>query len=248
MYFYLFDPCLLSKKYEKTLTKIERRIIDLGIEGKFERLTVLKNPEELIKEAIRKGVKTIVAVGNDQIVAQIINIIADNDDVVLGIIPLGKNNKIAHLLGIPEGELSCDALSNRLIEKIDLGKINHHYFLTSLKIINSEVTLECDDSYRITPSPAQEINIFNLDAYHNKVFNPQDGVLETLINPAASWKSIFKKQKESLFPVRKIKILELNKEKPSKIIADGLKVLKRPLIVKIVPQKLKVIVGKERKF
>jgi len=247
MYFYCFDSFLSNKKYQKVLAKIEKRIIDLGIEGKFEHLTILKNLEELIREVIKKGAKTIVAVGNDQTVAQIINTIADND-IVLGIIPVGRKNKIAKLLGIPKGELACDVISNRLIENIDLGKINHHYFLTSLKIINPEMALECDDNYKVIPPSSQEINIFNLDWRGKKIFNPKDGVLETFINPVSSWKSIFKAQKESLFPVKKVKVIELNKEKPSKIIVDGLKVLKRPITIKIAPQQLKVIVGKERKF
>ncbi|TSC95471.1 MAG: hypothetical protein Athens101410_530 [Parcubacteria group bacterium Athens1014_10] len=245
MYFYLFDSFLSNKKYEKILTKVERRIVDLGIEGKFECLTALKNLEELIKGAIKKGIKTIVAAGDDQTVARVINAIADSD-VVLGIIPFG-NNKTAQLLGIPKGELACDVISNRLIEKVDLGQINHHYFLTSLKITNHQVSLECDDSYIITPSPSQEINISNLDYKNDKIFNPQDGFLETHLSPSRGW-GRFSKNDGTLFPIKKIRVLESNKEKPATIIADGLKVLKRPLTIQVAPQKLKIIVGKERKF
>ncbi len=249
MYFYLLDSFLSNKKYENILTRIERRIVDLGIEGKFERLTILKDLKEVVTGAIKKGFKTIIAVGNNQTVTEVINAIADDNKITLGIIPVGKDNKIASLLGIPEGELACDVISNRLIETVDLGQINHHYFLTSLKIINPEVALECDDSYRVIPSPSQEINIFNLDCQNNRSFDPKDGVLDTMISSSSSWKSLFSKaQNESLFPAKKIKILELNKDKQSKIIVDGLKVLKRPLTVMIAPQKLKVIVGKERKF
>lgn len=247
MYFYFFDSFLSNKKYEKILAKIEKRIIDLGIEGKFEHLNILKNFEESIKEAIQKGAKTIVAVGNDQTIAQVINAIAEND-VVLGIIPIGKNNKIAHLLGIPKGELACDVISNRLIENLDLGKINHYYFLTSLTIINEEVVLECDDSYKIIPSSSQKINVCNMDWENHKISDPKDGILEALIDPVFSWKSFLKTKGRSLFPIRKLKVLELNKEKPSKVIADGLKVLRKPITIKIAPQQLKVIVGKERKF
>ncbi len=247
MYFYLFDSFLSDKKYEKILDKIQKRIVDLGIEGKIENLSILKNLDELIKSAVKKGFKTIVAVGNDQIISQVINAVA-NSDVVLGIIPVGKNNKIANLLGVPEGELSCDVISNRLIEKIDLGKVNNHYFLTSLKIVNHDVILECDDNYRIIPAPEQEINIFNLGWQNNKTFNPRDGILEISIMLPSSLKSIFKTKSRSLFPVKKIKLIELDKENPVNVIANGLKVLKRPIIIQVAPQKLKVIVGKERKF
>lgn len=248
MYFYFFDAFLSNKKYKHILTKIERRVIDLGIEGRFEHLNVLKNLEELIIDTLKRGAKTIVAAGNDHTVVQIINAIADNNDVVLGIIPIGKHNKIAELLGIPRDELACDVISNRLIEKIDLGKINHHYFLTSVKIANSEIILECDDNYKIIPSPRQEINVFNLERRNDATYNPRDGFLETSIACPHSWKNIFKNQNKSLFPVKKVKVLELNKEKSPNIFADGLKVLKKPITIQVAPKKLKVIVGKERKF
>ncbi|KKQ56205.1 MAG: hypothetical protein US74_C0017G0013, partial [Parcubacteria group bacterium GW2011_GWA2_38_13] len=73
MYLYLYDNSLNSNKYHKLLSHIEMRLTDLGIGGKISRLSPLKNLQDLISDEIRFGVKTIVAVGNDETVSMVIN-------------------------------------------------------------------------------------------------------------------------------------------------------------------------------
>ena len=128
MYLYLYDSFLNSSKHTKMLARVEMRLTDLGIGGKIARLSPLKNIRELIKDEVKNGVKTVVAVGNDKTVIQIVNDIAEHA-VTLGIIPVGKNNKIAAALGISGTDEACPILSARKLEKIDLGKANNTYFL-----------------------------------------------------------------------------------------------------------------------
>ena len=47
MYFYFYDTFVSDKKNEQLLGKIENRLIELGINGRTEKLTVLKNMKEL---------------------------------------------------------------------------------------------------------------------------------------------------------------------------------------------------------
>ena len=42
MYYYVYDTYLSDKKYEKILDKVKTRLLDLEIQGKHERLTLLK--------------------------------------------------------------------------------------------------------------------------------------------------------------------------------------------------------------
>src|SRR3989344_7026326 len=138
MYLYLYDSFLNNKKFSNTLARIETRLTDLGIGGKICRISPLRNIKELILDEIRNGVKTVVVVGDDKTLNQIVNGVAKYD-ITVGLIPIGPDNRIAQTLGIPEGQKACDVLAARIIEKIDLGKINETYFLSGSEEHTSEL-------------------------------------------------------------------------------------------------------------
>jgi len=254
MYLYLYDSLLNNKKYNSLLAKIETRLTDLGIGGKIFRLSPLRNISELLTDEVRSGAKTVVVVGNDKSFSQIINFAAQLD-VTLGLIPVGADNKIAKILGIPSAEEACNILAARIIEKVDLGKANSTYFLSSLTVAFGRVRIECEDKYQVIPKTQDQISICNLRplfaAEWNQTgyFNPQDGFLEILIQPlTSSFWQLFKKVdqfKKSVIPFKKIAIKSRNS---ISITTDGQKVLKTPVKIEIVPKKLKIIVGKNRLF
>lgn len=256
MYFYLYDTFLNDKKYDSLLTDIEGRLLNLGISGKVGRLTVLKSAEELIVDGIKKGCQTVVAVGNDQTISRVISIIARHD-VVLGVIPLGAPSQIARILGIPQGVKACDTLSARIIEKIDLGKINGHYFFSAVEIPAAEVKLECDGCYQVELKESSDICISNIGNFlgfsgRGIISNPRDGFLEASVCPTHKrnffLSSFYKKEfkKDSFFPIKKVKIVSEKEE--VQLIADGQEKIKTPATVEIVPKKLKVVVGRQRTF
>lgn len=258
MYLYLYDHFLNDNKYYKNLSRIEMRLTDLGIGGKISRLSPLKNIKELLSDEIRFGVKTIVAVGNDETVSMVINNIVNYENITFGIIPIGKDNAIARHLGIPDEELACDVLSARKLQKIDLGKVNNTYFISGINIAaESRITLECEDSYHITPQTINcSINICNLrpamagEGIDERFFNPRDGFLEALVQPVGDLsKGFFGFMKKgqvlqnSIFPFKKISILT---KKSVTVTTDGKKVLKPPIDIEVVPNKLTVVVGRNR--
>ena len=46
MYAYIFDSFLQERKYQHELGQIENRLATLGIQGKIEKMTILKNIQE----------------------------------------------------------------------------------------------------------------------------------------------------------------------------------------------------------
>lgn len=254
MYLYIYDSFLNNKKYANLLNRIENRLADLEIKGKVCRLNILKNMREVITDGLEQGVKTIVAVGDDQTFSKIVNVIADLE-VTLGLIPINDKSKIAQILGIPSGVNACDVLAQRLIKKIDLGKINQQYFLDSATITDAEVFLDFD-KYKISPvSKNSLISICNLGflsgnqtIYQQGISNPADGILEAVIAPGPA--GLFNKIKgvvqQSVFPFKKIKVGSHNQ--PATIVIDQQAVFKTPVEVSIAPGKLKVIVGNNRLF
>lgn len=255
MYFYLYDTFLKENKYAGSLIKIENRLIDLGINGKIEKMNILKSTNEAINDAIQDGAKTIVAVGNDQTFARTLNIVAKHKNITLGFIPIVAGN-IAKILGIPSREQACDILSARIIARIDLGKANSHYFFSALEIPESnDLTIECNGRYNIKPSsPNVNISIRNFglifakkDLAKTDVHNPGDGFLDVVFTPNKGG-NIFKKSKSrpSIFPIKKAAIKNIGE--PISVKIDNETVLKTPLNVSVAAKKLKIIVGKERLF
>jgi diacylglycerol kinase family enzyme len=266
MYSYIYDSYLNDKKYEKNLIRLENMVTDLGINGHIHKLSILKSLREIVQDEINSGVNTIVTVGNDNTITQIIDVIAKKN-VTLGIIPMGPENKIASALGITMDN-AVENLSKRVIQKLDLGKVNDIHFLSSLQITNTNVIIQSGD-YKIEP----RFNNYNIDIYNfilnnNKpvidfspeVFNPLDGRLEAVIYKAGKESFVgrlFNKQKldiSTFLPFKKLKIKKQNNEnskeedKQVKVLIDEQKIIKTPLDIEVVPNGLKVVVGKDRSF
>jgi diacylglycerol kinase family enzyme len=258
MYYYIYDGFLADNKYDRVLAAIETRLTDLGISGKIGRLSPFTNARGLIRDETRRGVKTIVAVGNDETVAKVIEGIGDAK-IILGLIPIGPSNLIAQSLGIPEGAEACDVLSKRLTQKIDLGMVNGRFFLSSVRIPRAKLTIEGDGNYRIsTPAMDCEVTVSNLRSgdliEENRVGghspgDPMDGFLDTLIKPKKTgmWGGLHKEAgvPSSIIPLRRMNIVS---EEPFSVLADGRPFTNNRLTIEVVPDRLKVITGRERAF
>ncbi len=247
MYLYIYDSFLSDKKYSDLLSQIEKRVTDLGIKGRIARLSILKNMKELITDGIKSGVQTVVVIGNAQTFAKVINIVAGLE-VVLGLIPVENDNKIAKMLGVPPKLLACDVIASRIIKKIDLGLINGHFFVGQAEINDANVLIEYD-GYNVRPTTANNnITIYNF-ADRSIIPNstPVDGVLEVVITPMKS--GVFGKKNitGTILPFSKIKISAEDEEQVS-ILTDEQVIMKTPAEISVAPQKLRVIVGPERCF
>jgi len=254
MYYYIFDIFTNPKKYEKQVQKIEGLITELGINGKIYKLNVLKNLEDIIEEALDAGVKTVVAVGNDQTVSKIANLLI-NKKIILGIIPLGEPNILAGALGIKSHLDACKIISARKIAKLDVGQVNGQYFLLSVESNDKNITFDFKN-YNINPLNNNKImGVYNMNIDQlNYKSSPSDGLMEVIFAPNENswWQKLTQKKKEnkpaglSVFPTKRLIIK--HKKKPIQINIDRQRVLKTPLDIEILPKKLSVIVGKERIF
>jgi len=267
MYLYLYDALVGDKKHEKTIVRIEHRLTDLGINGRIARSTILTNPKIIVRDAIRRGVKTVVAVGGDSLIHSIITSLVGTD-AALGIIPLGDNQSLANILGIPKNEAACDVLSARKIEYIDLGKINNTYFLTSASVLSDAIKITCDGNFTVQPvKKKSQTSVYNFREMPDDTppaylhfFNPQDGILEATIEPLGfsltnNILKTFGKERspkidriDSIFPIKKVRIESTEPDKSIPVIVDGQPMLETPVTIEVAPQKLKVIVGKGRLF
>lgn len=245
MYCYIYDEFVQDKRFEKELARIESRLTDLGIAGKVIRLALFRDPAEMIRDEIENGVTTVVAIGNDDTVRKVIDVVA-HSGVVFGMIPLGSPNGLASILGLPEGVPACDVLSARIVETIDVGTINGRRFITGVSIPDFKAELTCEGRYRIFPTGSSNLEILNLAAGGSQGSDPCDGKLETVIRVPVR-RGLFRRKTvgESVVPLHS---LAIRSESPIALYADGEEMTGTRFDIGVEPKCFRLITGRERKF
>lgn len=150
MYYYIINPAAGGARINKIQTKLKSRLKDLGIAGEFVKSVGEGDITKLTKMGIEKGYKTIVAVGGDGTINEVINGIED-ENIALGIIPTGTTNELAQTLGIPDWQSACNILSARKTEVVDLGKIKDKLFVTNVSLGFKTFLLDSSLSGKISP-------------------------------------------------------------------------------------------------
>lgn len=247
MYFYLFDSWLQDRKYQADIIKIEARLNALGIQGRGEKITILKNIHEAIRDGLKRGATTVVLIGNDKTITTVLPDLLEAK-VSVGLIPLGQPQAIAHFLGIPEGLAACDILSRRVVERVDVGQANEHYFLLNAQL-PAGAAVNCDGQYTVTSVDAHDqLLITNLETSGRRG-HPADGRLELLVGRTAKqgWRPFAKAGgKTSVFPIKKAKVSVATGR--AQILLDGQITVTTPLSVELAKKKLSIIVGRQRQF
>ncbi len=249
MNIFIYDSFLSEKKYSNTLSKIETRITDLGLNGKIIRLSLLKNIIGSIDNEIKRGAKTLIAVGNNHTLNKVLNslCVSNHPDALkipIFIIPVGKeNNEISQNLGISNFLNACEILSSRRVEELNTVTANSSYFLSEANINTIGTKVEIDKNYTIEIIEQGSIIINNLNLNKkelpdNTICLPNDDKIELFI------KSKKDKKIKSVFAFDKIIIENKNKN----LILDKSAEIKAPVIVKLSEKKIKLIVGKDRAF
>lgn len=134
MYYYIVNPAAGGAKINKIQDRLKDRLTRLGIMGEFVKSTGPDDVAKLARLGIQRGYKTIVAVGGDGTINEVMNAILDHEKVALGIIPTGTTNDLADALGIKDWYSATGILSARKIEDVNLGKVGNRFFVTSVSI------------------------------------------------------------------------------------------------------------------
>ncbi len=245
MYLYIYDSCLKDKKFETLLTKIEGRIIDLDIKGEILRMNLLKNISQFIKDGMKKGAHTVVVIGDDKTFSTVLES-AISENITMGYIPIDKKSEFARIFGIPYGDLACAILGGRIIEHIDIGKINNKFFLGSILIEKcSNVELKIDN-LKIKAGRGDKITIKNIDFEEDScgVSNPTDGMFEIFIEKTGGF--FAKNLKHTLIKSENISVT--SKDTSSPLVFDNVQTINTPAQISIAKEKLNIIVGSNRKF
>jgi len=255
MHIYIYDSSLANKKYDSIVAKIETRITDLGLNGKIIRLGALQSLGDSIHDEIKKGAKTIVAVGDNALFHKCINAVMTfysdssfSSPVPVGFIPVGKNTSLGNKLAIPNGVEACNVLSARRIEQLDIAKINNLYFLSEAIITTVGTTINVDEGYSIEISEVGEIAVVNMvnsfklpSSYRSSA---KDGRLEFCIKTKKTNKFLSIGNKETATSVFTFKELMINNKQNNTLLLDTVVKITTPAKIKISKKKLNLIIGK----
>ncbi|MFH1412931.1 MAG: diacylglycerol kinase family protein [bacterium] len=246
MHTYIYDSFVSHKKYVSIINQLETRLTDLGVSGRVCRLSKLRSLTDIVKQELRRNPKTLVVVGNDWIVHQVIGLMI-NFHIPLGVVPIGdeKDSKIAAGLGI-DLKSAPQILSARRIIDMDIGEVNKKIFLRNIAFTTENVKIDINGDYtiRIGKANMEIINFLpDKEGYTGKNPNPEDGKLNLLINKRES--GIFKKEEsQSAICFKKIEIDGVYSE----VNLDNVARASSLEQIGVMKKALKMIVGKDRCF
>lgn len=251
MYFYFYDSCTQKDEHASTLHSIEARLVELGINGRIEKLSIFKNAKDLIEDAIRKGAQTVIAVGNDSTFTQVVNVAAPYD-VTIGFIPVEQSPLYGELLGMPMGPEACEIISKRRKVTMDVGVANGNHFVSSLHVEQPTRTeVVCNGDYSVTSTHEDNtMNVANINTMGMHTSDYEDAMLEVIVEPGSPKKRNKKRKLEStgqrsVFKSDSIEIATTGGEEVTCSIDNTLTV-HTPCTVGIMPKAISIIVGKER--
>ena len=146
MYYYIVNPAAGGGMINSIQDKLKASLRSLKIDGEFAKTLGEGDASQVTRKAIDRGVKTIVGVGGNATINEIITTVfrQGKSDVAIGIIPTGKNNTLARSLDINNWRQACEVLASRRLVEYSLMTLNDHVFVQSL-VISPPQPAEKDD-------------------------------------------------------------------------------------------------------
>lgn len=124
----IVNPSAAGGRPARTLPDVQAALDRQGLAYHTELTRSLEHARELARAALETG-EVAVAFGGDGCVAAVAGALAHTDGV-LGVLPGGRGNDFARVLGIPlEPRAACEVLASGPVRKLDLGQAGAHAFI-----------------------------------------------------------------------------------------------------------------------
>jgi len=114
----------------------EKKLRDRNIKAIIRHTQCKEDISRFSSEYLKKGIKTIIAVGGDGTFGEAIQPIVGKKHVTFGAVPAGTGNDFIISLGFSEffTEKDWEIFFERKTTKIDVGICNNHYFINGMGI------------------------------------------------------------------------------------------------------------------
>jgi len=264
-YFYIINPEVGRGAYRKISTKLKQILLDLDIAGEFAVATPSDNFTDLAHLAIKRGYKNIIAVGGSETVNKVSLALIQAQKGIFGIIPIGKNNTFAKILGIDNWEYACQVLGARRINRIDAGAFGTHTFLTALEIAQTSApinyyqspkaihfggkktwtNISADGKY-LMEGNLSRIIVSNVSFGKLAKYSLFDGTLHLATDSAEKKFGIFGKKDNDGLTYLHAQKFSIETVEPLKIFLDGTQIGHTPCEIQVIPAALRMIVDRDR--
>ena len=125
----LCNPSAGGGRAARILPRAERALRDLGVDFHTEVTRDLDHARELARDAAQAGEVTVTLSG-DGLIGCVVGVLRDVPGAVLGILPGGRGNDTARVLGIPrEIEAACAVVAGGRERDLDIGEVEGRSFI-----------------------------------------------------------------------------------------------------------------------
>jgi YegS/Rv2252/BmrU family lipid kinase len=124
----IVNPSAGDGRAGRVLPDVQAALTELGLEYHVERTASLDHARELARAAAGAGERA-VAVGGDGLIGAVADALKHSDGV-LGVLPGGRGNDVARVLGIPlEPRAACRVIATGDVRELDLGQAGETTFI-----------------------------------------------------------------------------------------------------------------------
>lgn len=125
----IVNPSAGGGRAGRALPAVERALESHGLEIRSESTRDLAHARELARSATLAG-ETVVCLSGDGMVGAVADVLRDLPDAVLGVLPGGRGNDLARVLGIPlDPVTACATIAEDHTRKMDLGEVGGRAFV-----------------------------------------------------------------------------------------------------------------------
>ncbi len=243
MYYYILESSkeVTNQRFRERLTD---QTTDVGVAGEMVAVSPLKTIEELIGIGLKKGYNTVVAVGSDTHIHDVIAALMHEpaiDRPVLGAIPTDKNSLVATMLHIPTFKDALQALKFRRLAYATLAAIDPGKFLLTQAVLrpSKPMVFELDiDTAHIEVEAAEVILTGDC---HVEVKTPPRGAQTIKQGLAWLFGTSLADHQTSIFHGTRVRI---NAAASTALGYDGEILAKTPVVAHVIRRALKIIVAR----
>jgi len=125
----LVNPAAGGGKAARVLPDVEAELRRLGVAFRTEQTTSLLHATELARAAAERG-EAIVTLSGDGLIGSVVGTLKQVDGALLGVLPGGRGNDLARVLGIPlEAVPACEVIATGTPRALDIGEVEGRSFI-----------------------------------------------------------------------------------------------------------------------
>jgi YegS/Rv2252/BmrU family lipid kinase len=125
----LCNPSAGGGRAARSLPRAERALRDLGIDFHTEVTRDLQHGADLARAAAAAGEVTVTLSG-DGLIGRVVGVLREFPGAVLGILPGGRGNDTARVLGIPlDVDGACAVIAGGVERDLDIGEVDGRSFI-----------------------------------------------------------------------------------------------------------------------